>query len=221
MAEGQRSVQEVLQFLTTEHFTLQTQRAAASAETNSRLQLYIGALSSSIVALALVAQVSRVGSAFRGFALVLLPVIYFLGLTTLGRLRQTWMEWFRASQGINRIRRFYIEVAPEMRPYFVMPTSDHPEPTLTGIGIVGRRWWNGMVTASAVVVAINSVVAGVLTGLVAGAMADDLLVPAAIGAAGFVISWAVLAILETRWFWRVMRQVDVAFPPPDRPETPS
>ena len=65
--------QHILQFMTTEHFTLQTARAVANAEITSRLQLYLGTLSSAIIALALTAQLSGLGIAFRGFALVLLP----------------------------------------------------------------------------------------------------------------------------------------------------
>ena len=71
--------QQILQFMTTEHFTLQTARAVAHAEISSRLQLYLSTLSSTIIALALVAQLSGLGHAVRAFALVLLPVVYFLG----------------------------------------------------------------------------------------------------------------------------------------------
>jgi hypothetical protein len=38
-----------------------------------------GGVASSIIALALTAQLSGLGLAFRGFALVLLPVVFFLG----------------------------------------------------------------------------------------------------------------------------------------------
>jgi len=34
--------QSILQFMTTEHFTLQTARAVANAEISSRLQLHLG-----------------------------------------------------------------------------------------------------------------------------------------------------------------------------------
>jgi hypothetical protein len=47
--------QSILQFMTTEHFTLQTARGVANAEISSRLQLYLGTLSSAIIALALTA----------------------------------------------------------------------------------------------------------------------------------------------------------------------
>ena len=48
--------QSVVQFMTTEHFTLQTARAVANAEISSRLRLSMTTLSSAIIALALVAQ---------------------------------------------------------------------------------------------------------------------------------------------------------------------
>jgi hypothetical protein len=48
--------QAFLQALTTEHFTLQTARAVAVIEGNGRTALYVGALSSTLVALALAAQ---------------------------------------------------------------------------------------------------------------------------------------------------------------------
>ena len=106
--------QSILQFMTTEHFTLQTARAVANAEITSRLQLYQGTLSSSIVALALTAQLSGLGFAFRVFALVLLPVVFFLGVVTHGRLLQVNAEWRTYGQGMNRIRHYFLELAPEM-----------------------------------------------------------------------------------------------------------
>jgi hypothetical protein len=39
-------------------------------------------------------------------------------------------------------------------------------------------------------------------------------VPAAIGAAAFVISWLALLTLSTQGFRRRIREVGVAFPPP-------
>ena len=129
---------QILQFLTTEHFTLQTERASASSDVNARVQLYMSALSATLISLALVAQLSDLGTAFRGFALVLLPTVYVFGLVTMGRLSQAWVAWFGATQGMARIRHYYIEIAPGMAPYFVTDDDlidgrDHPA------GIRGRR----------------------------------------------------------------------------------
>jgi hypothetical protein len=66
------------------------------------------------------------GFAFRGFALVLLPVVFFLGVVTHGRLLQVNAEWRLYGQGMNRIRHYFLELAPEMERYFVLPATDDP-----------------------------------------------------------------------------------------------
>jgi hypothetical protein len=213
--------QHILQFMTTEHFTLQTARAATNAEISSRLQLYLSTLSSTIIALALVAQLAELGRAFRAFALVLLPVVYFLGVVTLGRVLQASSEWRIYGQGMNRIRHYYLEVAPQMAPYFVLPATDDPWVSLAAVGIHvrGRAWWQGLLTAPAMIVVINSVLAGVFTGLgwrsVAGPSGP--LLPAISAASGFVLSMVVLGVYEQRAFRRQLEALPVAFPtPPDQ-----
>jgi hypothetical protein len=210
-----------MQFMTTEHFTLQTARAVANAEISSRLQLYMTTLSSAIIALALVAQLSELGEAFVGFALVLLPVVYFLGVVTAGRVMQASAEWRIYGQGMNRIRHWYLEGAPQMAPYFVLPATDDPWASLAAVGIrvPGRAWWEGLMTAPAVIVVINSVLAGVFTGLgwrsVVGPSGP--VGPAIATAAGFVLSMVILGVYEQRVFRRQLEAQPVAFPtPPDQ-----
>jgi hypothetical protein len=215
--------QLIMQFMTTEHFTLQTARAVVNAEISARLQLYMTTLSSSIIALALVAQVSGVlGRAFEAFALVLLPVVYFLGVVTLARLLQASAEWRTYGQGMNRIRHWYLEVAPEMQPYFVLPATDDPWASLAAIGVGSRRVWRGMLTTAPwILVVVNSVLAGVVAGLLARlAGASGPLVPALAGAAGFVVSLVVLGAYEQRKFSREMETAPVAFALTDEPTGP-
>jgi hypothetical protein len=204
-------------FLTTEHFTLSAARSATVAEVNSRLQLYIGALTGSIVSLALVAQISRVGPVFFTFALVLLPVDYFLGLATFRRLLQAWTEWFRATQGMNRIRHYYVEHAPEIRPYLVFPTSDDPLITLGGIGIVETGWWSGLVTAPGLITIINSVIAGVLGALIGDVVSEGgTALPIALGVTLPVLSVGLWVWFGDRWIHRQLAAVDVRFPDDSR-----
>jgi hypothetical protein len=209
--------QLIAQFLTTEHFTLQTARAVVNAEISARLQLYMTTLSSAIIALALVTQVSGVlGRAFEAFALVLLPVVYFLGVVTLARLLQAAAEWRTYGQGMNRIRHWYLEVAPEMAPYFVLPATDDPWASLAAIGIGRRSTWQGLLTTAPwILVVVNSVLAGVVAGLLARlAGASGPLLPALAGAAGFLASLAVLGAYEQRVFRRDMESTPVAFAAP-------
>src|SRR5215210_1064776 len=72
--------------LTTEHYTLQSARASTIAEANGRSLLFLSAVSGATVALALVAQLDRVGDTFLTFALALLPALLALGVTSYSRL---------------------------------------------------------------------------------------------------------------------------------------
>jgi uncharacterized membrane protein YeaQ/YmgE (transglycosylase-associated protein family) len=206
--------QQIMQFMTTEHFTLQTARAVVNAEISARLQLYMTTLSSAIIALALVAQVSgALGRAFETFALVLLPVVYFLGLATLTRLLQAAAEWRTYGHGMNRIRHWYLEVAPEMAPYFVLPATDDPWASLAAVGIRRHNTWQGLLaTAPWIIVVINSLLAGVVAGLLARlAGPPGPLLLALAGAVGFVVSLAALGVYEQRVFRRDMDTSPVAF----------
>jgi hypothetical protein len=117
--------QAFMQALTTEHFTLQTARAVAVSEGNGRTALYVGALSSTLVALALVAQRSPLGEVFYAVALTVLPAVLFLGLVTYVRVLQSSIEDIVYARAINRIRHYYTEIDPSGTPG---PSSCSPCP---------------------------------------------------------------------------------------------
>src|SRR6195256_454928 len=71
-----------LQILSTEHWSLLASRSLAWNESFSRAGMFLTTLTGAIVALALVAQASAFGDAFTLFALVILPVVLFIGVTT-------------------------------------------------------------------------------------------------------------------------------------------
>ena len=112
-AQGQPAF---MQALTTEHFTLQTARAVAVSEGNGRTALYLGTLSSPLVALALVAQQSLFGRVFHVVALTVLPAVFFLGLVTYVRILQSSIEDILYARAINRIRHYHTEIDPSQAP---------------------------------------------------------------------------------------------------------
>jgi hypothetical protein len=116
--------QAFMQALTTEHFTLQTARAVAVSEGNGRTALYVGALSSTLVALALVAQRSPLGEVFFVVALTILPAVFFLGLVTYVRVLQSSVEDILYARAINRIRHYYTEIDPSRAHYFLLSGRD-------------------------------------------------------------------------------------------------
>src|SRR3954465_11699639 len=89
---------------TTEHFNLQTARAITVSEANGRASIYLAALSTNLIALAFIGQMSRLGPAFYAFALILLPVLAFVGVVTFQRLVQSSIEDIAYAQRIGRLR---------------------------------------------------------------------------------------------------------------------
>jgi hypothetical protein len=157
--------QRILQFMTTEHFTLQTARAATIAEANGRCALFMGSVSSGVVALAFIGQASGMSQGFYLFSLVLLPALLFLGIFTFRRVLQTAVEDIIYARGINRIRHYYVEIAPEVRRYLMQPIHDDTEGALRGMGIVPTGSKLDMFqTSSGMVAVINSVIGGVFVG---------------------------------------------------------
>jgi hypothetical protein len=113
-------------FATTEHFNLQTARATTVSEANGRASIYLAAVSSNLIALAFIGQMSRLGTAFYVSALIVLPVLAFVGVVTFQRLVQSSVEDIAYARRIARLREFYLEVAPEVEPYGLAPVRATP-----------------------------------------------------------------------------------------------
>src|SRR4051812_43400090 len=115
---------QMLQILITEHNNLQAARSATVFEANGRTTLFLGAVSSSLVALAFIGQISEMGNVFYIFALILLPSLIFIGHVTFVRVNQTGIEDMMAARNINRIRHYYTDIAPDTKSYFMLSTHD-------------------------------------------------------------------------------------------------
>ena len=116
----------VVTYMTTEHFVLQTARSAGISETVGRAAIYLAAVSSGLVALAFTGQLSRLGTAFYVFGLVLLPTLTFVGLTTFDRALHNAVEDVQLAARINRIRQFYFDAAPQVARYLPPPGAVSP-----------------------------------------------------------------------------------------------
>jgi hypothetical protein len=172
-------------FATTEHFNLQTARAVTVSEANGRASIYLAALSGNLIALAFVGQMSRLGAAFFAFALILLPVLAFVGIVTFLRLVQCSIEDLAYAHRIALLRSFYLQVSPELEPYLIAL----PE---TRSVVAPPSAWQLTLTAAGMVAVVNSVVVAACAGLVLEAagvrsLAIPVAVGAVIGAAAFTL----------------------------------
>ena len=168
-------------FATTEHFNLQTARALTVSESNGRAAIFLAALSSNLIALAFIGQMSRLGTAFYAFALILLPVLAFVGTVTFLRLVQSSIEDLAFARRIALLRSYYLRVSPELEPYLVAVRETRS--TVPSEGERSPSAWQLTLTAAGMVAVVNSVVVAACAGLVLEAAgAHPLAVPVGVGA---------------------------------------
>jgi hypothetical protein len=162
--------------VTTEHFVLQGARSATIAESNGRANMFLAAVSGGLVALGLVATASRLGAAFYGFGLVLLPTLTFVGLVTFQRAVQSSIEDTEYARRIALLRGFYFGHAPEIAPYLL--SAAHADRLLMQ-RVPGDRW-QGYRTVAGMVAVITAVVAGSTAAMAAILISDHSLAAAVI-----------------------------------------
>ena len=157
-----------LQILTTEHWSLLSTRALSWNEAFSRAAMFLSVLSGAVVALALVAQVTSFGEAFATFALLILPVVLFVGVTTFIRLVQINHEDVGWVVGMNLLRHAYLESAPQLRPYFITGWHDDEAGIMATFGAQPGpgSFAHQFITTPGMLAVIDGVVAGILSGIV-------------------------------------------------------
>jgi hypothetical protein len=206
--------QALLTVLTTEHFTLQGARASTVSESSARAALFVGAVTSTLVALGFIAQASELGSAFDTFVLVVLPTLYVLGLFTFVRLVTSSTEDLLYGRAINRIRSYYQEVAGDEARYLLLGGHDDTLGVLANMGIARPSRWQLYFTLASMVAVLNAVVGGSAVAFVAGVAGAPLGPAAGIGAVTAVLSCS----LQFRWQRRAhidaRRRGEVLFPSP-------
>jgi hypothetical protein len=209
LSDDQR--QKMLQIMATEHSVLQAARSATIFETGGRTAVFLGTVSSTLIALAFVGQISGLGTAFFAFALVLLPTLFFLGLVTFERAMQLGVEDYIYAVGMSRIRHFYVEMVPQAERYFVGSIHDDFSTTMapTVFGMRVGLGWQSWLTVPGAIAMVNSVIAGSFVGLLVGAfVAESLALSVGAGIAVFVVS----VLLQRRHQIARWRQIEQRLP---------
>jgi hypothetical protein len=189
--------QATVTFLTTEHFTLQGARASTIAESTGRATMFLGSVSGGLIALGLVATATRVGTAFYAFALILLPLLAFVGVVSFERTLQSGLEDWGYARRIARLRAYYFDQAPELLPYMLsVPATER----LSVQGLPKSRW-QGWRSIAGMVAVITAALAGSAAGLLATVASDHSLAAAlAAGAAvAIAIVWALMRRQTAAW----------------------
>jgi hypothetical protein len=187
----------VIQILSTEHWSLLSARGLAFNEAFIRGGMFLTFLSTSFVALALLAQAMTFGNQFLTVAAILLAFDFVIGITTYFRISGANIDDLRAMHGMARIRHAYTQVAPIVAPYFTSATHDDIGSVLAGYGSTPPSGFGlflyGLTTSGGMI--------GLIVGMVGGCEAAVLALMANVsgdlavwvGLAGGILTFAIIA----------------------------
>ena len=189
-----------LQVLALQNGTLLAHRSQLWSDAAGRATMYLAVLSGAVVALALAAQATAFGQGFMVFALLLLPVVLYAGLVTVGRITELNNEDFRIVQALNRVQHGVLELDPASEPYLASsPYDDWQGLSFTfGVdeGISPRAGLiHGLRTLPALFAVINCSVAAILTAIIA----IELSLPSAVVIGAGVVVFVLLFVLQLRF----------------------
>jgi hypothetical protein len=221
---GPTPVQIRLQILSTEHWSLLASRSLAWNESFSRAGMYLSTLSGALVALGLIGGVDGFHDAFFIVALAVLPVVLFVGIGTWFRMGATNYHDALTVTGMNRIRGAYLEIAPDLAPYFVMGVHDDR----VGIGMTmavppGTPTVVHLVAGTpTLVIVLNGIVSGAILAVAVlhfTALDGAIVVVGAIALTMVVI--AVQLLIARRNIGRLQRMLEPLFPTPPSDDRPA
>jgi hypothetical protein len=198
---------------TAEHSVLMMGIGGVWSASLVRTSLFLGVLSAAGVALGFVTQAGLGQTAFIPVAILVLLVVLFLGVTTFIRLVQLQREAVVYIAGQNRIRHFFVEVAPTIRPYFILPVHDDAAAMYRSVGTGMNRRPPRYPLLN--MVAQTQGIVGIITGAVAASIAG-----LALSSTGALPSWLAagaallitVALLFAYW-QRELAEIEAAIRP--------
>jgi hypothetical protein len=108
--------------LTTEHYNLQTQRAATISEANGRASIFLGALSAGLIALGFQSAAGRTAGTTI-FQVLVLSSLAFLGVVTLLRCLEISIDDWLFTLRITALRAAYAQLVPELADLLLVATG--------------------------------------------------------------------------------------------------
>jgi hypothetical protein len=184
-----------LPILSTEHWSLLATRSMLWNESFARAALFLSILSAAVVALSLIGT-DRPD--FRVFALVILPVVLFIGVATFFRIDDSNREEALWVIAMNRIRHGYVTMVPAVGDRFVTGFTDDQEGIWRSYGVPADAPYS-ILHFFTTMPGMISVIDGVLSGVVvAAALGPVGLPPIGLGAIAFGAGVGVALLLGLR-----------------------
>jgi hypothetical protein len=155
--DQQAREQAFMNALATELFVLQAARGAVVGEQVGRGGIYMGAVSSALIALGFLAQVVR---RLDPFVAAVLPALFLLGEFTFAALLRNSLENLVLLRQMQRIRGYYRGLVPEAGEFFDPLEADVLyQAAVATIGLRASPA-QALFTGASVVAAVNSILGG-------------------------------------------------------------
>jgi hypothetical protein len=205
--------------LASEHWSLLATRSLIWNEAMSRATVFLTVLSAAIIALALLADATGFGPQTTALALVLLPVVLLLGVATYVRLVLINTEEFQLVLAMNRLRRAYLTIAPDLEPYFTTGHHDDEQGLVTTYMLHrptrARLWLHFLVNTPTIVATVDAALATVIVVLLVQGTGTSGASLVAAGMVAFLAVWGTLFALQ-RHTLRPLRDMTSRFPTPPK-----
>ena len=183
--------------LTTEHYNLQTERAATISEVNGRASVFLGAVSAGLIALGFQGAGHGRSAGTTIFEVLVLSPLVFLGLVTFGRCLEIAIDDWEFVLRITRLRAAYAQLVPELTGLLAVAAGDEE-----GSVMLGRRWQplQKMLSVAGSIAVITSVVLGADVGVIIYGCRASLSAAALAGtAAGLILAFLTIRYQRDRW----------------------
>jgi len=209
--EQQAREQAFISALTTEQFVLQAARSANVAEMIGRATIYMGTVSSALIAFGFLAQVV---THLDPFVAAVLPAVFLLGEFTFAALLRNTLENLVLLRQMQRIRSYYRTLVPEAEQFFGQAAEE--ERISAAMATVGLRTRPAglLFTGASVLAAINSMVGGIGVALLAAKVAS-----LATGAALAVGITAAVVLFGLHLLYQQQRAAPLVLQPPAQPSS--
>jgi uncharacterized transporter YbjL len=169
----------------------------------------------------LVAQATSFGKNFTLFALLLLPLVVLTGLLTFVRLHFANNYDMLQVVGMNRIRHAYLDIAPELEPYFITGHHDDAAGVLVTSGMTRLRIGYLLASTPFLVAVVDAIVAAGLAGFICDELGFDRMVSAIVGIVCGILFLLILITWVERDLKRTIGMHRPRFPTPSQSEETS
>jgi len=221
----QRPDSEAIQILATEHWSLLATRALTYQESLGRVNMFLAVFSGAVIALALVAQAAHFGAAFISIAIFMLSVVFVVGLLTVRRLLMLNRDDYMWVVAMNRIRRAYLDLHPELEPHITTGSHDDMAGVLQTLGVdafgasrIGSIFHN-LVTLPGMLGLIVASVGGAIGGLIAFGFGGPPVMVLLVGLLFFLAAEVLVAMWGRSSVKKPNPIVKARFPTPPKPPT--